>query len=27
LIHHAVDRRSILGRRRSEAERFGAIRV
>ncbi len=27
LIHHAVDRRSILGRRRSEAERFGAIRI
>jgi DNA primase len=27
LIHHAVDQRSILGRRRSEAERFGAIRV
>jgi len=27
LIHHAIDRRSILGRRRSEAEQFGAIRV
>jgi DNA primase len=27
LIHQAVDQRSILGRRRTEAERFGAIRV
>ncbi len=27
LIHQAVDQRSILGRRRAEAERFGAIRV
>jgi DNA primase len=26
-IHHAADHRSILGRRRSEAERLGAIRV
>jgi len=26
-IHYAIDRRSILGRRRAEAERFGAIRV
>jgi DNA primase len=26
-IHYAVDHRSILGRRRAEAERFGAVRV
>jgi hypothetical protein len=26
-IHHAVDHRSILGRRRAESERWGAIRV
>ncbi len=27
LIHYALDRRSIAGRRRAEAERFGAVRV
>jgi len=27
LIHRAIDHRSILGRRRAEAERFGGIRV
>jgi DNA primase len=26
-IHYAVDRRSIMGRRRTEAERFGVIRI
>jgi hypothetical protein len=26
-IYHAVERRSILGRRRAESENFGAIRV
>jgi DNA primase len=27
LIHYAIDRRSIMGRRRAEAERFGVVRV
>lgn len=27
LIHYAIDRRSIMGRRRAEAERFGFVRV
>jgi DNA primase len=27
LIHHAIDRRSILGRRRVEAERYGVVQV
>jgi DNA primase len=27
LIHHAIDRRSILGRRRAEAERYGVVQV
>jgi hypothetical protein len=27
LIHYALDHRSIMGRRRTEAERFGTVRV
>jgi DNA primase len=27
LIHYAIDRRSVMGRRRAEAERFGFVRV
>ncbi len=27
LIHYAIDRRSIMGRRRAEAERFGFVRI